>query len=263
MLTELNAYFLPELVEPTELAGGLAVVIDLLRASSTICVALANGAKQVIPCLEVDEARQIAERLRQTGDTPLLGGERNAVRIEGFDLGNSPSEYMTNVAGRTVVFTTTNGTKAMNRCHQAERVLIGCFLNVAELAEEIENFSGPCHLICAGTKGKITREDVLAAGAIAERLFEEETVDEARQNDQARIAVAAWRDAMRRAFGDVDRERQVLAETLRDTQGGRNLIAAKLEQDIVDCAQLDSLSVVPELRVAEWRIVAAGAKRAG
>lgn len=257
----LAAHFLPDLVPPDELAGGVVVVIDVLRASTVITQALAAGARAVIPALEVDEARRIAAGL-PSGEV-LLGGEREGLPIAGFDLGNSPREYTPEtVGGRTVVFTTTNGTRAMNRCRAAARVLIGAFVNLSAVCEIIKCSGStplpPIHLLCAGTRGRITREDVLFAGAVIDRLLINGTVDETAQNDQARIARAAWREA---TGGESRVSVERLAAELRKTQGGRNLKAIHLERDIDDVAQLDSLRVVPELDVAAWRIVPAEMNR--
>ncbi len=168
MARTLNAHFLPALLEPEELTGAAVVVIDVLRASTVIACALAAGAREVIPCLEVEEARKIAAGLPK-GEA-LLGGERHGLPIEGFDFGNSPAEYRPDlVAGRTVVFTTTNGTRAMNACHKASRVLIGAFVNCQAVCAALPP-ARPIHLLCAGTSGKITREDVLFAGLVAEPL---------------------------------------------------------------------------------------------
>jgi 2-phosphosulfolactate phosphatase len=258
MSRTLAAHFLPALVEPDELAGGAVVVIDVLRASTVITCALAAGAREVIPCLEVVEARQIAAGL--PAGQAVLGGERGGLKIEGFDLGNSPSEYRPDTVGsRTVVFTTTNGTRAMNACRGASRVLIGAFVNFTALCETLPA-EGPIHLLCAGTKGKITREDVLFAGAVAERLTAtvagRAAVDENALNDQARIARAAWREALRHdsgCNGDVPSWAALAAE-LRLSQGGRNLKAIGLDRDIDDVARLDSLKLIAELDLAAWRI---------
>ncbi len=97
----------------------------------------------------------------------VLGGERKGCRIEGFDLGNSPSEYTPEtVGGKTLVFTTTNGTKAMLCCRQAEHVLLGSFVNFLAVGRELSTLRRPIHLLCAGTRGQITREDAALAGSL-------------------------------------------------------------------------------------------------
>src|SRR3954447_24007137 len=117
-------HLLPALVEPETLRDQTVVVVDVLRATTTIVHALAAGARAVVPCLEVEEARQRAANL--PAGSAVLGGERQGLRIEGFDLGNSPTEYTPErVAGKTVVFTTTNGTRAMLHARGARRVVLG------------------------------------------------------------------------------------------------------------------------------------------
>jgi len=126
---QIDVYLLPALVEPADLAGKAVAVIDVLRATTTIIQALAAGAAEVIPCLEVEEARRIAVPL---GGRAVTGGERGGKQIPGFDLGNSPAEFTPErVAGKTVVFTTTNGTRAMQRCKEARRVLVAAFTNLS------------------------------------------------------------------------------------------------------------------------------------
>jgi 2-phosphosulfolactate phosphatase len=129
MLTSLAVHFLPALVAPEELAAGDAVMIDVLRASTTITQALVSGATAVIPRAEVEEARKTAGEL--PAGTAVLGGERGGLPIQGFDVGNSPSEYTpAAVRGKSVVFTTTNGTLALVQCRAAARVLVGSFVNL-------------------------------------------------------------------------------------------------------------------------------------
>ncbi|HKD37434.1 MAG TPA: 2-phosphosulfolactate phosphatase [Pirellulales bacterium] len=255
MPTRLSAHFLPSLIEPGELAGAEVVVIDLLRASTTICQALAAGAAEVIPCLEVDEAHKIAASIG--AGRAVLGGERDGVQIEGFDLGNSPDEYTPQtVGGRTVIFTTTNGTPAMLGCRGAERVLIGSFVNCSPICEQL-TIDKPIHLICAGTKSKITREDVLCAGAIVDRLLSDGRASGHDLNDEARIACDAWRETINGPETCKLGLSKVLGLTLRETQGGRNLIALGLERDIDAAAQIDKIRLVPELDTTSWRITAA------
>jgi 2-phosphosulfolactate phosphatase len=235
---ELRVHLLPSLVEQADLAGRTVVVIDVLRATTTICHALAAGATAVVPCLEIDEARATAG---QVSGPVVLGGERKGLRIEGFDLGNSPTEYTpASVGGRTVVFTTTNGTRAMHRAAQAAEVLIGAFANRGGLIRELRSRGG-VDLLCAGTHGAITAEDCLLAGAVVDGL-----ADEARElNDQARLARDAWRTV--RGGGS-------LAAALRECQGGRNLIAEGFDADIDTAAVLDRFDFVPRLDPRTGRI---------
>ncbi len=263
MYSTLAVHFLPELTTPAELAAGVVVVVDVLRASTTITTALAAGAREVIPCAEVEQARERGEELGRramkttAGESkmgPLLGGERGGLPIDGFDLGNSPSEFTPQtVAGRTVVFTTTNGTKALIACTAAQRVLIGSFVNfsavVAELTGEL-----PIHILCAGTRNRVTREDTLFAGSLVEKLVGT-IVEEDAINDEARIARDVWCHAMDGVQPPGRRANQRLAEVLRNTQGGRNLINVGLERDIVDAADFDRFDFAPQLDAARWRIV--------
>jgi hypothetical protein len=137
----IDVYLLPTLVErPQELAGKAVVVIDVLRATTTIIHALAAGAAEVTVCQEVDEALRLAASRPQRA---VLGGERGGLPIAGFDLGNSPTAYSRErVAGREVIFTTTNGTRAMARCSAARRILIGAFVNFS--AMEMEKLVSLC-----------------------------------------------------------------------------------------------------------------------
>jgi len=239
---QLDVYLLPDLVEPAALAGTTVAVIDVLRATTTIVHALAAGAREVVPCLEVEEARQIAMQL---GGASILGGERGGVTIPGFDVGNSPAEYSRErVGGKTVVFTTTNGTRAMQRCKLAGRVLLGAFVNFSAVCRELAG-SDQVALVCAGTDGHVTREDTLLAGAIVDDLARTKKLQ---LNDQALLAADAWQTAVRLM---TDRP---LGMMLRDSRGGRNLIDTGQENDIDLAAQIDKFDIVPELDLAAWRI---------
>jgi 2-phosphosulfolactate phosphatase len=239
---QIDVYLLPDLVEPAALAGKTVVVIDVLRATTTIVHALAAGAKEVVPCLEVDEARRIA---MEKGKDTILGGERKGLPIPGFDVGNSPAEYTRErVGGKTVVFTTTNGTRAMQRCKQAECVLLGAFVNFSAVCRELGGVEQVV-LLCAGTDGHVTREDTLFAGAVVDDLARGKNIQ---LNDQALLAADAWQTAVRLM---TDRP---LGMMLRDSRGGRNLIDTGHENDIDLAAQMDKFDIVPELDLATWRI---------
>lgn len=255
-MPRLSVHLLPDLVDESELAGATVVVIDVLRATTTIAYALAAGAAQVIPCLEIEDARRTAARFAP--GQALLGGERGGVKIEGFDLGNSPEEYSPDVVrGRSIVFTTTNGTRAMMRCRQAKRVLLGAIVNLSAVAKAIvrdENI----HLVCAGTEGEVSFEDTLIAGWLAHRRWVAQ--EELQLNDAAHLAnrVFRWllslqpagtRSVPERKLQDVETI-AVLATGL----GGRNVVGLGRALDLRAAGQIDKFDYVPELNLADGSI---------
>jgi 2-phosphosulfolactate phosphatase len=252
-LQTLQVHFLPGLIGESNLAGSVAVIIDILRASSTIITALHNRADRVIPCGTPDAARQI--RAESIDHSVLLGGERGGVRIEGFDCGNSPTEYSTDrVEGKTIAFTTTNGTQALLKSAAAETILIGAFINRKALIDRLQSDQRPIHLVCAGTDGSITGEDVLFAGAVVDALTRMNTESESKrqrwqQNDCARIAQAFWRQAViDNAKSDTSEGLADRIETaMRATQGGLNLRELGYDRDIGLCSAVDTLELVPML----------------
>jgi 2-phosphosulfolactate phosphatase len=244
MANSIHVHLLPALMPPDRPAGGTVVVIDVLRASTTIVHALAAGARQVVPCAEVEQAREEAARL---GPSALLGGERRGVPIDGFDLGNSPGEYTAaKVRDKTVVFTTTNGTQAMLRCRQAKRVLIGAFVNASAIADPLES-EPTVDLLCAGTEGRITREDVLLAGMLTVDLASR--WESAVLSDEAQLAADSWRQATEEVLAGVP-----LPELLAAGRGGRNLLDIGLAADIQAAGEIDAFELVPELNILEWHI---------
>lgn len=224
-------------VEGRDVDGRTAVVIDVLRASSTVVTALANGCREVIPVATPEEA--FAFKQVDTAGY-LLGGERGAVKIPGFDLGNSPSEYTREVVGgRGVVLTTTNGTKTLLRVSGAERVLVGCFLNAAAVARSVA--AGPgLVLACAGTKGRFSLEDFAAAGAILAEL----PGDGLENSDLAMAALATYRQLL---------DSQGLVDTLSRTGHGKDLDRLGFTEDITYCAKVNMWDVVPEYRAGAIR----------
>jgi 2-phosphosulfolactate phosphatase len=257
MARSLCVYLLPKLTTPEELAGGGVVVIDVLRATTTIACALEAGARQVIPCLEVADAQKAEANLPL--QSCVLGGEREGLRIPGFHLGNSPAEYTPeSVGGKTLVFTTTNGTKAMQHCRLAELVLLGAFVNFLAVARELSIRREPIHLLCAGTGGEVTREDAALAGALV-YLLRFAAPAEFTLNDQAALVEPVGERLLSEALVKEDHLLAVsnVRELLRNSQGGRNLLALGLEQDIDDAAQIDRIDFVPRLDVESWSIVRA------
>ncbi|MCA9197693.1 MAG: 2-phosphosulfolactate phosphatase [Planctomycetales bacterium] len=248
MASVVNVHFLPNLTSPQQLAGRTVVVIDVLRATTTICTALGNGAAKIIPCLEVEETMNLAANARKLGQAVLLGGERNGLPLPGFDLGNSPAEYgRAMVQGKTIYFSTSNGTKAMMGCVGADHILLAGFVNFSAVARRLMNQS-EVDIVCAGTHGLISREDVLLAGAIAGRL--RACHDQIECNDSASLAIDAWRSIA----GD-QISRDSLADELRFSHGGANLVRIGHQSDLMLAADLDRWNFVPCLDQATWTIM--------
>ena len=226
----INVFFLPAEFQPEDLLGGTAVIVDVLRASTSISAALANGASYVKPCLGVDEAFQYRE-LSTT--EVLLGGERGGLRIEGFDLTNSPTDYSAScVKGRVIAFTTTNGTKALVRAKRSQHVVVGAFVNLSRVADFLLKADTSVNIVCAGTDGSVTGEDVLFAGALADRL-QAEGRDSFTLSDSARIALNFWQSECPDASFDQ------IHTVIRESQGGRNLIRLGFDADIAFAASVD------------------------
>ncbi len=242
-MSSLRVHLLPALTSTAELAGRTVVVVDILRATTTIVHALAAGAERVIPLLDVAEAHA---RKIEFGERAILGGERGGQRIEGFDLGNSPLEYRPErLAGKTLLFTTTNGTRAMNHARLGREIFIGAFVNLSALCHQLAT-AEQIEILCAGTDQEITREDVLFAGALATELH---SFKQFVSNDQAEIACDAWRSAVQEMTAG-----SPLEMLLRGSLGARNLIEIGQERDIEIAAQIDKFNLAPRLDVSRWEI---------
>jgi 2-phosphosulfolactate phosphatase len=207
------------------LAAPVGVVVDVLRATSTISQALAAGYRRVLCCAEVDEARALA------GDGVVLGGERRAVRIPGFDFGNSPAEFAGEPAGETLVLTTTNGTRlllaAASRCRE---VLVGSLLNLSAVVEAARaTGSDEVGVMCAGVAGEFVLDDAYVAGRIAEEL-------RGNASDSCEAAVR-----LARTFATAE-------EALAASKSAANLRRAGLESDVAWCSRESVLDVVPRYR---------------
>ena len=237
--TDVAVHLVPPLVEPAQPPDGIAVVIDVLRATTTIVHALAAGCASVRPCAEIDEARTLAATFRK--GSALLAGERDGKPIPGFDLGNSPREFTPKKCkDKTLIFTTTNGTRAILRAAQAERVLIAGFVNFSAVCEQLLGVARPVHIVCAGYHGEPCLEDTLLAGAFVE-FFAEET--DIRPNDSARLAWDCFENHGR-----------ILLGALECSQGGAHLCELGYEDDIRDAAVVDMFNLAPALRRDPLRI---------
>jgi 2-phosphosulfolactate phosphatase len=236
---EVQVHLLPALAPTGRLNGGLAIVVDVLRAGTTIVHALAAGCNSVRPCCEVEEARSLAGEMR--AGKVLLGGEREGKPLPGFDLGNSPREYIGKTCrGTTLVLTTTNGTRALHRAVEAERVLIAGFVNYSAVCEQLRLDERPVHILCSGTEGEVALEDTLLAGALVDFLCE---IVEVRLNDSARLAWDCFENHGR-----------ALAGALEIARGGARLRDLGYHEDIRAAAEVDQFNLVPELRRDPLRV---------
>jgi 2-phosphosulfolactate phosphatase len=245
METNLEVLFTPadfSLLSRRDLSAVHCVVFDVLRATSTMMTALANGVSRIFPVREIPDAF----RLRADHPEALLAGERDGVRILStssggvdFDLGNSPREFTRErVAGREIIMTTTNGTRALQACAGARRVFPGAWLNLGAQAKRLRSEQAERLLIvCAGTYEETAYEDTLVAGALCDLVWAE--FEPARISDSAHIARQIYLDAGRDFNGALQRH----------SRNARRLLAStELCDDVAFCMRRDVLDFTAELR---------------
>ncbi|MEX2641112.1 MAG: 2-phosphosulfolactate phosphatase [Balneolales bacterium] len=208
-----------------EVQGKTVVVIDVLRACSTIVTALNNGARSIVPVGDMNTAGQIAMNLDPT--SYVMCGERDGEKIEGYHLGNSPYEYTRDVVGgKTLIFNTTNGTRAITKCTQAGKVIIGCFLNLKAVINELKSAGGEIILICAGWKNRISLEDMLCAGAIIHGLT------------GGRLSLKST-DGAKVAFGLYEKYGKNIPEVVETSNHASRLQNLNSTKDVAYCTRLD------------------------
>ncbi len=156
-------------IKPQKVQDKTVLVIDMLRATSVITTAIANGCKEVIPLLTIEEAMEL---VRENRDQYILGGERKALKIEGFDCSNSPIEYSSEVVGdKTIVLTTTNGTRAIKGSEGASNILIGAMINAEAAARRIKQLNKDVIIVNAGTYNEFSIDDFICSGYIIDCLI--------------------------------------------------------------------------------------------
>ncbi|WP_160670243.1 2-phosphosulfolactate phosphatase family protein [Clostridium sp. C8-1-8] len=224
-------------IRPELIKNKVVVVIDMLRATSVITTALANGAEKVIPVLTVEESFKIAESLN---NEVILGGERRAVKIDGFHMSNSPLEYTKQeVEGKTVILSTTNGTKAINNCLEADKIYIGCMLNAKAVADKLIELDKDVVFVNAGTLGKFSIDDFICAGYMIKCISE---------NSNSIISDLAFT-----AKYVYDNNNNVL-DYIKNARHYEVLKSLNLEADIQYCVKKDLFSIVPEYKDGEITI---------
>jgi 2-phosphosulfolactate phosphatase len=230
-----SVLFEPSARPAADLSGATAVVIDAIRATTTIVAALAAGCREVVPMRTATEV--LAEAARRPPGSVVTAGERQGARIEGLDLNNSPSVMTADrVGGRSLLLTTTNGTQAIMDAMAAETVLIAAMPNRAAVAQRAAALGRRIVFVPAGTVGTVSCEDTLVAGAVIESLLAEAGAAW-HLEDAARTALAAWRGC-----------RAELGETFRQTWGGAFIVRLGLQADLDVCTQVDTMNVVPIAR---------------
>lgn len=215
-----------------ELRGKTVVVVDALRTASTVIQALSQGCREVVPVADVENAMSVLQRYGRAG--ALLGGARNGNPISGFDLGDSPLEYREEqVRDKVLIYTADNGSAAIEKALSADKLYLGAFLNVSALAEALAG-EEEVVLLCAGTAGRFSLDDVLAGGCIIDALSQRTQVE------LGDLGLMAYR-AYRLEGGD-------LLQSLSATASFTQLQAQGYGEDIAFCLRVDALPVVPVLR---------------
>jgi 2-phosphosulfolactate phosphatase len=238
----LDVALLPELANRVALARCTALIVDVLRASTTMIAALGNGCAGIVPVTDPEEAHR---RARAIGRGALVAGERKGLMIEGFDLGNSPLEMTRErVGGRTLVFTTSNGTAALLAARQALAVGVAALVNLNAAAAWAHAHGRDVTVICSGDRGRVSLEDQVCAGLLVDVLLEAEP--------EADVTDAA-RDARTLALG----YRTAVERLADDSSWGRSLAAAGRAADLAACLRLDVSRLVPVFDPAIDKVIAA------
>jgi len=221
---------LPALLTPGQLRGRAVAVFDVLRATTSMAAALAAGVVDIQVCPDLTTAQLSAAACP---DPHLTCGEKDAVKPEGFDLGNSPGAF--NAAehrGKKLFMSTTNGTRAILAAGDARWLFTAALVNAKAAARALTSTGGDITLLCSGTNGRFSLEDLLGAGAVIDSLHE--SADVRLESDAALLAQQHF---------EATNRRELLA-ALSQTQGGRNVARANLSQDLLFCAMLNSIDVV-------------------
>lgn len=231
---KLDVLLTPGELSPAEVTGRTVVVLDVLRATTSIVEALSGGARALYPVATIEEAIRLANTLGR--EEVLLAGERKALPIEGFDLGNSPAEFTRKrVSGKMIVMSTTNGTLALTAASGGSRVVVGAWTNFRTVVDELVASGAAPVFLCAGRDRVFGLEDAVCAGQMAASVMKARPEVAWELNDGAHAALA-------------------LAEKHRDpaalfplTQAGRAIAEAGLGADLAFCARRDVRKVLPVL----------------
>jgi 2-phosphosulfolactate phosphatase len=234
---KIDVTFSPTELDELQLRDRNVVVIDVLRSSTTVAVALNNGAREIIPVASIESAVKLSSSL--FGEVTLRGGERNGKMIDGFNLGNSPREYaFSTVNGKSIIFCTTNGSVAMHKSRYARNLAIASFVNVSAVANFMREVNSNFLIICSGTANSLSNfslEDAVCAGMLVQKLEDQKSV-ELDLTDSARASQLLFRSLGR-----------TLPKLLKTSDHGQYLAEIGFAEDLKVCAAVDSVPVVPLL----------------
>lgn len=228
---KINVLFSNIFLDELYFTGKTAVVIDVLRASTVITTALANGAREIVPVSTLDFAMKISSDAFKS--QTLLCGERNTKMVEGFNLGNSPQEFKPEiVAGKSIILYTTNGSKSIVKAKFCENLFIGSFLNLPAIAKHLANLNLDFEIICAGTNGLFNLEDAVCAGMLIEEIKSISTdVD---LSDSATASLILSKQTGKNLY-----------DFLCKTEHGKLLIENGFIDDIAECSKYGVTDVIP------------------
>jgi 2-phosphosulfolactate phosphatase len=228
---KINVLFLHNNHDELYFASKTTVIIDVLRASSTIVTALQNGAKEIIPVASIEFAVKVSGGLF-TGQT-LMGGERNTKKIDGFALGNSPMEYTENiVAKKSIILYTTNGSRAVVKAKFSENLFVTTYLNLTAVAKQVAELNKDTEILCSGNGNAISLEDSVCAGKLVTEI--QKFNEGVQLSDSAKMSIS-----LNKSFG------KNIYKMLKNSEHGQVLIENGFEKDIEYCSRLDELEAIP------------------
>lgn len=228
---KIDVALLPKTVHEMDLSDTVCIVLDIFRATTSIVTSLSNGCAAMVPVLSTEDASVAASQI----DHALFAGERQSIRIEGYDFGNSPFEFSKDkVKDRTIVMTTSNGTIAIKATEGSYRTFIGSFLNAKAVAKEAQKHDKDILIVCAGTDGLFSLEDALCAGLLVQLVSEDK---ETFLTDSAQGTLLMYNQA-----------KNTLVETGVKSRNGKRLYDLQRMDDVEYCFQTDILDIVPEYR---------------
>ena len=245
---KVEIYFTPQEFTEERLKDQMVVVVDVLRSCTTICAALAAGAKEIIPAESVSSAIELASHLSK--DAILLCGEREGKLIQGFHLGNSPLEYLPEtVKNKTLVFGSTNGSPAVVKTRLARRTLIGSFVNLSSVVDSLAAAADPIHIICAGKLEQFALEDAVCAGYLLSDL-------RARGGGKLELS-----DGATAALLLYEQYKESIGDLVAQSQHGRYLASIGMEADLPVCADVNRIPVLPVYKDGKIRVAKEKASR--